>query len=76
MIFKLRMLSGETDGFVREYEVPESTDLLQLHDLVCGDLGYDPFNFSSFFAADSGWNKLQGNIIKVNFCILSSIIIK
>ena len=59
MIFKLRMLSGETDGFVREYEVPESTDLLQLHDLVCGDLGYDPFNFSSFFAADSGWNKLQ-----------------
>ena len=56
MIFKLRMLSGETDGFVREYEVPESTDLLQLHDLVCGDLCYDPFNFSSFFAADSGWN--------------------
>ena len=55
MIFKLRMLSGETDGFVREYEVPESTDLLQLHDLVCGDLCYDPFNFSSFFmnATDS-----------------------
>ena len=48
MIFKLRMLSGETDGFVREYEVPESTDLLQLHDLVCGDLGYDPFNFRLF----------------------------
>lgn len=59
MVFKLRMLSGETDGFVREYEVSESTDLLQLHDLVCGDLSYDPFNFSSFFAADSGWNKLQ-----------------
>ena len=47
MVFKLRMLSGETDGFVREYEVSESTDLLQLHDLVCGDLGYDPFNFST-----------------------------
>ena len=38
MIFKLRMLSGETDGFVREYEVPESTDLLQLHDLVIAAL--------------------------------------
>lgn len=59
MVFKLRMLGSESDDFVREYEVADATDLLQLHDLICEDLGYDPFNFSSFFAADSGWNKLQ-----------------
>ena len=53
------MLSNESDAFVREYEVPDDTDLLRLHNLICGDLGYDPFNFSSFFTADAGWNKLQ-----------------
>ena len=56
------MLSGETDGFVREYEVPESTDLLQLHDLVCGDLGYDPFNFSSFFGESTEFVHVAGDI--------------
>lgn len=59
MVFKLRMLSNESDAFVREYEVPDDTDLLRLHGLICGDLGYDLFNFSSFFTADAGWNKLQ-----------------
>lgn len=59
MVFKLRMLSDEADDFVREYEVPSGTDLLQLHDFICNDLGYDTADFSSFFSANSKWNKLQ-----------------
>ena len=59
MIFKLRMLSDESDNFVREYEVPSNTDLLQLHDTICRDLGLDRSNFCSFFAANERWNKLQ-----------------
>lgn len=59
MIFKLRMLSDESDNFVREYEVPSNTDLLQLHDTICWDLGLDRSNFCSFFTANERWNKLQ-----------------
>lgn len=59
MIFKLRMLSDESDNFVREYEVPSNTDLLQLHDTICRDLGLDRANFCSFFTANERWNKLQ-----------------
>lgn len=59
MIFKLRMLSDESDAFVREYEVAANTDLLQLHDTICQDLGLDRSNFCSFFTANERWNKLQ-----------------
>ncbi len=59
MIFKLRMLSDESDTFVREYEVAANTDLLHLHDTICRDLGLDRSNFCSFFTANERWNKLQ-----------------
>ena len=57
MVFKIRALSDEQDDFVREYEVPADVDLLQLHDFLCNELGYDASGFSSFFAADEAWRK-------------------
>lgn len=59
MIFKFTVLSGEDDGFLREYEVPYDMDLLGFHDFICNDLEYDKDNFSSFFLSDGDWNKLQ-----------------
>lgn len=59
MILKFRMLSDEIEDFIRDYEVKDDSDLLQLHDLICADLEYDPSNFCSFFSADSKWNKMQ-----------------
>lgn len=59
MIFTLRMLSDENEDFVRDYEVLDNTDLQQLHDIICNDLGYDTAGFSSFFTANKNWNKLQ-----------------
>lgn len=59
MILKLRMLSDEVEDFVRDYEIEDDSDLLELHDLICSDLEYDPSNFCSFFTANSKWNKMQ-----------------
>lgn len=58
-ILKLRMLSDEVESFVRNYEVPENIDLKELHFFICGELEYDPSNFSSFFASNEKWEKLQ-----------------
>lgn len=59
MILKFRMLSDEVDDFVRDYEIEDTADMLELHDLICSDLEYDLANFCSFFTANAKWNKLQ-----------------
>lgn len=58
-ILKLRMLSDEVENFVRNYEVPEDIDLKELHFFICGELEFDPTNFSSFFSSNEHWEKLQ-----------------
>ena len=57
-IYKLRMLSDENDNFVREYEIDGKCTLLDLHEFISGDLGYDRDGIVSFFASDPQWNKL------------------
>ena len=57
-IYKLRMLSDENDNFLREYEVPVDYTLLDLHEFISRDLGYDNDGMTSFFASDARWDKL------------------
>lgn len=57
MILQFRMLSDEDDNFLRDYEVPYDMSLLDFHRFICDDLGYDPENMTSFFAADERWEK-------------------
>lgn len=57
-IYKLRMLSDENDNFLREYEVDGGSTLLDLHNLISDDLGFDRDGVVSFFASDAKWNKL------------------
>ncbi len=59
MIFKIRVLSDESDAFVREYEIAADTDLRGLHEMLCADLGFDADGFVSFFASDGQWNRLR-----------------
>ncbi len=59
MIFRLRMLCDENDRFVREYEVPYSMNLLELHQFLCDDLGYDDQSMTSFFLSNDRWEKLR-----------------
>ena len=57
MIFKFRMLCDENDDFLRDYEVMYNMTLLDFHDFICEDLGYDDAAISSFFTADRLWEK-------------------
>ena len=53
------MLSDENDNFIRDYEVMYDMTLLQLHDFICSDLGYDKTEIASFYLSDRYWEKLQ-----------------
>ncbi len=58
IVFKYRMLSDENDHFVRDYEVPASMTLLELHDFIIETLDYEPC-IASFFTANAKWEKLE-----------------
>ena len=51
------MLSGEDDGFVRDFEVRDDQTLLVLHEAIQENLGFDPGLMSSFFTTDESWVK-------------------
>ncbi len=58
IIFKFRMLSDENDHFTRDYEVPSTMTLLELHDFIIETLEYEPC-IASFFTADNKWEKVE-----------------
>lgn len=57
-IYRFRMLSDENDNFVRDFEVPAESSLLDMHDFIIEMLGYDPC-ITSFYAADEQWQPLN-----------------
>lgn len=59
IIFKFRLLSDEVEDFVRDYEVPFDMTLLEFHNYIRKDLGYNPCELASFFKSDVEWEKLQ-----------------
>lgn len=59
MVFKFRVLSGDSDGFARDYEISDDCTLWDLHDHIQDDLGFDSDQMASFFTVDDDWNKLQ-----------------
>lgn len=56
MIFKFRMLSDESDHFVRDLEVPYDMNLKAFFDFLIRSLGYEDI-FSSIFTADGRWER-------------------
>mgnify|MGYP002508923080 CR=1 FL=1 len=58
MILRLRMLSDENDNFVRDFEVPHSMNLFELHNFIIKSIDYDDC-MASFFSADEQWNPVQ-----------------
>ncbi len=59
MVFKFRMLSEQSDTFVRDYEVMYDMNLLDFNDFICEDLGYEVDEMTSFFLSDQQWRRLQ-----------------
>ncbi len=56
-VFTFRMLSGDDDGFVRDFEVRDDQTLLELHQAIQENLGFDPGIMSSFFSTGDTWEK-------------------
>lgn len=59
LILKLRMISDECDNFIRDYEMPDNSTLLDFHNFICDDLAYDATNMSSFFVSNGHWEKVR-----------------
>lgn len=59
MIFRFKALSAEDETFERDYEVPYDSTLLDFHDFICDDLGFDTEEMASFFTSDKSWSKKQ-----------------
>lgn len=59
MVFRMRMIGGEDDLFLRDYELPYDMSLLEFDSFVCTDLEYDPMSMSSFFRSNERWEQEQ-----------------
>ncbi len=59
MIFRFKMLSDESDTFVRDYEVAYDMPLVDFHNFICADLKFDNSQMASFFTSDAMWGKLH-----------------
>lgn len=59
MIFRFKALSAEDDKFERDYEMPYDSTLLDFHNFICEDLGFDTEEMASFFTSDKSWAKKQ-----------------
>lgn len=57
MVFRFRMLSDESDYFVREYEVAYDMNLADFNDFICDDLHFDKGGVTSFFTSNGIWEK-------------------
>ena len=58
IIFKYRMLSDESDNFVRDFEVYPDMTLGEFHRFLLEALGYEPC-MVSIFKSDSEWRLVE-----------------
>ena len=57
MVFRFRVLSDENDYFVRDIEVEDDINLLELHRFICKTVDFDPKEIASFFMSDRHWER-------------------
>ena len=58
IIFKYRMLSDESDNFVRDFEVYPDMTLAEFHRFIIDALGYDDC-MVSIFKSDAEWRPIE-----------------
>ncbi len=59
MIIKYRLISGESDDFVRDIEIYSDSTFLEFHKSIQTACDYDSTMLSTFFLSNSCWDKLQ-----------------
>jgi hypothetical protein len=56
-IYKFRMLYGENEDFVRDYEIQAAQTFEDFHNLIAESVGLDRNELASFHICDQKWNK-------------------
>lgn len=59
IIFKFKVLSVEDELFIRDYELRYDSTLLNFHQLMCEDLGFESEEMASFFLSNKNWEKIR-----------------
>ena len=59
MIIKYRLISGESDVFVRDIEMISDNTFEDLHNAIQVSCDYDSSLMSSFYLSNKNWDKLQ-----------------
>lgn len=57
MIFTFRLVSDESDDFMREIQIDADSKFIDLRNAVLDAAGYTGNQMSSFFICDEGWEK-------------------
>jgi len=59
MVYRFRMISGEVEGFAREFDILGTQTFYDLHLTIQKNLVYDSSQIASFFLTDATWNKVK-----------------
>ena len=65
MIVKFRIISGETDDFVRDIEIPSDSSFLDLHLSIQAACDFDDSMMASFYLSDADWDKGQEIVLQI-----------
>lgn len=59
MIIKFRLISGESEDFVRDIEIFSDNSFEELHKAIQTACDYDSTMMSTFYLSNTNWDKLQ-----------------
>lgn len=57
MVYKFRIISDESDGFIREIQIDSEASFYDLHEAIIKSVGYKDDQMTSFFTCDDNWEK-------------------
>lgn len=57
MLFRIKLISDEVDGFLREYKIDSEATFLDLNKAVLASCGYPDDQMTSFYMCDEEWQR-------------------
>lgn len=59
MLFKIRLVSDEVDGFLREFMIDEDATFLDLNKVILESCGYPDDQMTSFYVCNDEWERME-----------------
>lgn len=59
MLFKIRLVSDEVDGFLREFLIDEEATFLDLNRVILESCGYPDDQMTSFYICNDDWERME-----------------